>query len=53
VARSRLLAVPRLPWTAAGRWRARPGTVAMLLAGLWSFGTGEALLVASHLGNTP
>lgn len=25
----------------------------MLLVGLWLFGTGEALLVASHLGNTP
>lgn len=25
----------------------------MLLTGLWAFGTGEALLVASHLGNTP
>jgi uncharacterized membrane protein YczE len=25
----------------------------VLLVGLWSFGTGEALLVASRLGNTP
>jgi hypothetical protein len=25
----------------------------VLLTGLWLFGTGEALLVASHLGNTP
>jgi uncharacterized membrane protein YczE len=25
----------------------------VLLAGLWAFGTGEALLVASRLGNTP
>lgn len=25
----------------------------MLVLGLWSFGTGEALLVASRLGNTP
>jgi uncharacterized protein len=25
----------------------------VLLTGLWAFGTGEALLVASHLGNTP
>ena len=25
----------------------------MLVVGLWAFGTGEALLVASHLGNTP
>ena len=28
-------------------------TVVVLLCGLWLFGTGEALLVASHLGNTP
>jgi uncharacterized membrane protein YczE len=25
----------------------------VLLSGLWLFGTGEALLVSSHLGNTP
>lgn len=42
-----------MPWSAVGRWRPRPGTVVVLLAGLWLFGTGEALLVASHLGNTP
>ena len=45
--------VPRLRWSAPSRWRARPSTLGVLLAGLWSFGTGEALLVASHLGNTP
>ena len=28
-------------------------TLVVLLFGLWLFGTGEALLVASHLGNTP
>lgn len=28
-------------------------TLVVLLGGLWLFGTGEALLVASHLGNTP
>ena len=28
-------------------------TFAVLLVGLWLFGTGEALLVASRLGNTP
>jgi uncharacterized membrane protein YczE len=42
-----------MPWSAAGRWRAGPVTLAVLLVGLWSFGTGEALLVASRLGNTP
>lgn len=50
---SRLHAVPTMPWSAAGRWRAGPGTLAVLLVGLWAFGTGEALLVDSRLGNTP
>ena len=45
--------VPRLPWAGRGRWRPRPVTLVVLLVGLWLFGTGEALLVASHLGNTP
>jgi len=40
-------------WSARSRWRARPSTLVVLLTGLWLFGTGEALLVASHLGNTP
>jgi uncharacterized protein len=42
-----------MPWSAPSRWRARPSTLLVLLTGLWAFGTGEALLVASHLGNTP
>lgn len=50
---ARLHAVPRVPWSATGRWRPRPSTLGVLLTGLWLFGTGEALLVASHLGNTP
>jgi uncharacterized membrane protein YczE len=50
---SQLRAVPRVPWSASHRWRPRPSTLIVLLAGLWLFGTGEALLVASHLGNTP
>lgn len=45
--------VPRLPWAGRGLWQPRPVTLAVLVAGLWLFGTGEALLVASHLGNTP
>jgi uncharacterized membrane protein YczE len=49
----RIRAVPRVPWSAAGRWEVRPLTITVLTAGLWLFGTGEALLVASHLGNTP
>jgi uncharacterized membrane protein YczE len=35
------------------RWRATPRQLAILMAGLWLFGTGEALLVASDLGNSP
>lgn len=42
-----------MPWSATGRWRVRPATFVVLVTGLWLFGTGEALLVASHLGNTP
>jgi uncharacterized membrane protein YczE len=45
--------VPRMAWAGRGRWQPRPVTLAVLLFGLWLFGTGEALLVASHLGNTP
>src|SRR3954447_14001351 len=49
----RVRSVPRMRWSAPSRWRARPSTLVVLLTGLWLFGTGEALLVASHLGNTP
>jgi uncharacterized protein len=35
------------------RWRATPGQLTILMAGLWVFGIGEALLVASGLGNSP
>ena len=35
------------------RWRATPRQLAILLAGLWLFGTGEGLLVESRLGNSP
>ncbi|MDQ3538798.1 MAG: hypothetical protein M3415_08395 [Actinomycetota bacterium] len=38
---------------AASRWRATPAQLLRLLAGLWLFGTGEALLVTAGLGNTP
>ncbi len=34
-------------------WRAGPRRFARLLAGLVLFGAGEAMLIASHLGNTP
>jgi len=45
--------VPSAPWAAGSRWRAGPDTLAVLLVGLWAFGTGEALLVAAHLGTSP
>lgn len=35
------------------RWRPSPGQLAQVLVGLWIFGMGEALLVASELGNSP
>lgn len=45
--------MPRFPWSAPGRWRPTPASLVILLGGLWLFGTGEALLVASKLGNSP
>lgn len=45
--------IPHLSWTAHGRWSPRLITVLPLIGGLWLFGTGEALLVQSRLGNTP
>lgn len=45
--------VPVTRWRSASRWRAQPRTFAILCAGLWLFGTGEALLVASTLGVSP
>ena len=45
--------VPITRWRAHSRWRTRPGTFAILIVGLWIFGTGEALLVSSTLGNAP
>jgi uncharacterized membrane protein YczE len=35
------------------RWRASPRRLASLLFGLFAFGAGEAMLVASELGNSP
>ena len=37
----------------ASRWRASPAQLARLLPGLWLFGTGDALIVLSDLGNAP
>ncbi len=41
---------PRSPATL---WRPSPRRFARLLIGLWIFGVGEALVVASELGNSP
>jgi uncharacterized protein len=35
------------------RWRPTPRQLAQVLVGLWVFGMGEALVVASELGNSP
>jgi len=45
--------VPVTRWRADSRWRARPMTYVVLVAGLWLFGTGEALIVDAGLGNGP
>lgn len=46
--------IPVTPWTSTGsRWRAGPLSMAVLLAGLWLFGTAEAMLVRARLGNSP
>jgi uncharacterized membrane protein YczE len=37
----------------ANLWRPGPLRFAILVAGLWLFGTGEALIVAADLGNSP
>ena len=45
--------VPVTRWRASSRWRTGPATFVVLIAGLWLFGTGEAMLVSSGLGNAP
>ena len=45
--------VPVTRWRSPTRWRPRPSTFVILIAGLYLFGTGEALLVASGLGVSP
>lgn len=46
-------AVPITRWRSHRRWTSNPGTLAILILGLWLFGTGEALVVVSDLGNGP
>ena len=46
--------MPTAPWSAEGtRWRARPETLAVLVGGLWLFGTGDAMLIDAGIGNSP
>ncbi len=45
--------MPRFAWSATSRWQVRADTLAVLLVGLWIFGTGDALLVDAGLGNSP
>lgn len=46
--------IPITRWRSEGsRWRTRPSTFAILILGLWLFGTGEAMLVDAGLGNAP
>jgi uncharacterized protein len=54
VSRPRLVRhVPVFPWSASGRWSPRPAALAVLVVGLWTFGTGEALMIDARLGNSP
>jgi uncharacterized membrane protein YczE len=46
--------VPTFSWSSTGgRWSLRPVTVAVLWAGLWIYGIGEALVIDARLGNAP
>ena len=45
--------IPVTRWRAPSRWRAKPPTLAVLVLGLYLFGTGDALLVVSGLGVSP
>ena len=45
--------VPRTRFTAPSVWRPTPASFTALTVGLWLFGTGDALILASHLGASP
>jgi uncharacterized membrane protein YczE len=46
--------VPSTRWSAHGStWTAGPATLVVLVAGLWSFGTGEAAMIEARIGNSP
>ena len=45
--------VPRTRFTAPSVWRPTPASSIALIVGLWLFGTGDALILASALGASP
>lgn len=45
--------VPRTRFTAPGVWHPTPASMTALVVGLWLFGTGEAVILASRLGGAP
>lgn len=45
--------VPRTRFTAPTVWHPTLASLTALIVGLWLFGTGEAMLLASHLGAAP
>ena len=45
--------VPRTRFTAPSVWRPTPESSTALIVGLWLFGTGDALILASNLGASP
>jgi uncharacterized protein len=57
VCQHRRVTLPSQPAASAegvlSRWMPTPARLLRLLIGLWLFGSGEALLIASRLGNSP
>lgn len=45
--------VPKVPWTATGRWDLSIQRILILFFGLAIFGLGDALIIQSGLGNAP
>lgn len=45
--------IPVTPWTGAHKWDFAPTRFAILSLGLFLFGLGDSLLIASKLGNAP
>ena len=45
--------IPRMPWTAQGKWEISTSRISILSFGLSIFGLGDSLLIQSHIGNAP